>query len=200
MGLSSVSFNALLLDADTESLLLSSVKNKLIGQVVDHIVALGIQLLNVKLFDAVMASKFVSSIVLVAYLAHNFDLWAISLDVIIELSSCQVLILLSIANITAKFRARILSMCLEFSKSLPDDFATLSFLIVASMWELTEINTVSKNLVDLLHEISSSLAVRAADVVLWGELLSNHFTILVHDIFLDDISLSINELFMGYHE
>ena len=36
------------------------------------------------------------------------------------------------------------------------------------MRELAEVNTVTKDLVDLLHEVSSGLAVGAADVELWS--------------------------------
>jgi len=40
------------------------------------------------------------------------------------------------------------------------------------MRELAEVNAVTKDLVDLLHEVSSGLAVRAADVELWSHEIS----------------------------
>lgn len=75
--------DALLLLADTESLLLSSEKDEFVGQVVNNIVAVSVQLFNVKLLNAVMALELTSGILLVADLAHDFHLWAVSLDVVV---------------------------------------------------------------------------------------------------------------------
>jgi hypothetical protein len=78
-----------------------------------------------------------------------------------------VLELFSVANIATKFRAVELSMSLKFSKGLPDNLSS-SVLSVTFMWELTEINTVFKNFIDLLHEVASSLAVWTANVIAWS--------------------------------
>lgn len=76
--------------------------------------------------------------------------------------------LLSVANIATKFGAIELSMSLELSKSLPDDLTLSVFIAAAFMRELTEVNTVLENLVDFLEEVSPSLAVRAAHIIVWG--------------------------------
>ena len=174
----SVFLNALSLLANTEALLLSSEQDELVCQVVDHVVALGVQLLDVELLDAVMSLEFDSGILFVAHLAHNFDLRAISLDVVVKLSTGHVLELLSIADIAAKLGALVLGVCLQLSESLPDDLLAISLLRPASVRELTEVNAVSKDLVHLLHEVSSRLAVGAADVVLWShELLPGNLSL-----------------------
>jgi hypothetical protein len=200
-----VFLNAVLLLAHTETFFLSSEQDKFVSQVVNHVVALGVELLDVKLLDAVMALELISSILFVADLAHNLHFWAISLDVIIKLSSCHVLELLSIANVATEFGALVLSMCLELTEGLPDDLRA-TFSGPASMRELTEVNTVSKNLVDLLQEVTSSLAIWAADIKFWGNEQLSCFVLStassVHHLsfvtggLVDNISLSINELLL----
>jgi hypothetical protein len=201
-----VLLDALLLLADTESLLLSSEKDELVCQVVDDIVTVGVKLLNVELFDAVMAVELTSGILFVADLAHDLYLWAISLDVVVELGSGQVLELLSVADVASELGALELSVTLELSKSLPDDLTALSCLRPASVRELTEVNTVSQDFVDFLQEVSSSLAVRAAEVKLWSDehfldvllslsLSSTDSTSCVETFLtniIDDIALSID--------
>jgi hypothetical protein len=123
----SVLLDAVLLLADTESLLLSSEKNELIGQLIEYIVAISVKLLNVELLDAVVAIELTSGILLIADLAHNLNLWALNLDVVVELGSSQMLELFSVADITTELGALELRMTLELSKSLPDDLALLSF-------------------------------------------------------------------------
>jgi len=86
---------------------------------------------------------------------------------LLELSSGHKLILVSVANIATKLWAIELSVSLKFTKGLPDNF-TVSLKRWASMWELTEINTVLKNLVNFLQEVSSSLTVGAADIIVWS--------------------------------
>ena len=120
-----------------------------------------------------------SWILLVADLAHAKNFWAVSLDMIMELGSSHVLELGSIADITSKLGAVELSVCLEFSEGLPDD---LSSILLASMWEFTEINAVLKNLVNFLEEITASLAIGTANIKAWSFSillliwLSNHLT------------------------
>lgn len=161
-------------------------KNQFISEVLDNIIAEILEFIEVKIFDTLMVSEFSSNVLLVTNLAHYLNFRAISLDVIIELSSGHVLELFSIADITTKFRAAKLSMSLKFSKSLPDNLV-FSIGCVASMWKLTEINTVSQNFVNFLHEITSSLTVGAANVIVWSLtadstlVLSGKF--LIHSLF-----------------
>lgn len=137
----SVLLYALVLGAETKSLLLSPVENELIGQVINDIIAVGVQFVNVELLDALMGSEFHSAVFLVTDLAHDLDLRAVSFNMVVKLCSCHMLKLLTIADIAAKLGAVKLSMSLELSKSFPDDYR--SSLRVASVRELAEINTVS---------------------------------------------------------
>lgn len=163
----SVLFNAVLLLTDAKSLLLPSEKDQLVSKVINDVVALLIKLLNIELFDAMMSLKLVPCILLVADLAHHLHLWAVSLNVVVQLRSSQVLELFSVADVASEFRALVLSMSLQFSQGLPDNLGA-SFRGPASMRELTEVNAVTEHLVHLLHEVALGLAVGAADVVLWG--------------------------------
>ena len=93
----------------------------------DNIVAVSVKLFNVELLDAVVAVELTSSMLLVTDLAHDFYLWAISLDMVVELGSGHVLELLSEADVATKLGALELRVTLELSKSLPDNFTALSF-------------------------------------------------------------------------
>ena len=120
----SVLFNAVLLLTDTKSLFLPSEKDKFIGKMINDVVALLIKFFNIELLDAVMSLKLVPSVLLVAHLAHHLHFWAVSLDVVVQLRSCHVLELLSVADVTSEFGALVLSMSLEFSKGFPDNLGT----------------------------------------------------------------------------
>ena len=159
--------NAVLLLTDAKSFLLPSEKDKLISKMINDVVALLIKLLNIELFDAVMSLKLVPSVLLVAHLAHHLHFWAVSLDVVVQLGSCQVLELLSVADVAAEFGALVLGVSLKLAQGLPDNLGT-ALVRPASVRELAEVNAVTKDLVDFLHEVSSRLAVGATDVELWG--------------------------------
>ena len=75
--------NAVLLLTDAKSFLLPSEKDKLIGKVINDVVALLIKLLNIELLDAVMSLKLVPSVLLVTHLAHHLHFWAVPLDVVV---------------------------------------------------------------------------------------------------------------------
>lgn len=136
-------FSALLFLTDSETLLLSSKQNEFVREVINHIVGIGIKFFNVEFLNAVMGIKFISCILLIADHAHDFDIRAVSLDVVIKLGSGHMLKLLSIADIATELRAVVLSVSLEFSKSLPDNLTTIALLVPASVWEFTEVNAVS---------------------------------------------------------
>lgn len=136
-------FSALLFLTDSETLLLSSKQNEFVREVINHIVGIGIKFFNVEFLNAVMGIKFISCILLIADHAHDFDIRAVSLDVVIKLGSGHMLKLLSIADIATELRAVVLSVSLEFSKSLPDNLTTIALLVPASVWEFTEVNAIS---------------------------------------------------------
>ena len=161
-------------EAHTKTLLLSSVEDQLIGQIVNNLEGLSLQSLNVEVLDALMIVELSSWILLVADLAHDQDLWAISLDMVVKLGSRHVLELRSVTDITAELWAVELSVGLELSESLPDD--GLLSTLPASMWELTEINAVLENLVYFLEEVTTSLAIGTADVEAWGLAIRSHLT------------------------
>jgi hypothetical protein len=117
------------------------VQDELVGQLINYVVAMGVELVNVELLDALVRCELCSSVLLVANLAHHLHLRAISLDVVVKLGSGHMLELLPVANIATELGAVKLGMCLQLSKGLPNDLRSMDS--VASMRELTEINTVS---------------------------------------------------------
>jgi hypothetical protein len=134
--------HALILRAEPKSLLLSSVEDQFVGQVIDHVVAMGVKLVDIELLDALVRSELSSGILFVANLAHYLHLGAFFADVVVQLGSGQVLELLAIADIAAKFWTGELGMSLELAKGFPNDLGTSS-VDMASMGELTEVNAVS---------------------------------------------------------
>ena len=78
--------------------------------------------LDIKIFDALVLSKYIARIFFVANLTHDLDLGTIFSNVVVELSTSHVLILFTVANVATEFWAIELSMRLEFIQSLPDDF------------------------------------------------------------------------------
>ena len=71
------------------------------------------------------------------------------------------LILIEVADVATKLWAVVLSVSLKLTQSFPDDL-TLATSCHASVRELAEIDTISQNLVDLLHVVTLSLAVGTA--------------------------------------
>ena len=76
------------------------------------------------------------------------------------------LILIEVADVATKLWAVVLSVSLKLTQSFPDDL-TLATSCHASVRELAEINTISQNLVDLLHVVTLSLAVGTAWIIVW---------------------------------
>ena len=105
--------------------------------------------------------EFTTGELLVAYLTHDLDFRAILFNMIVKLSSRHHLRFLPVANITAKFGTVELRVSLQFTKSLPYNvIGTWAF-----MRELTEINTVLDDFVDWSQEVTTALAIRAANIV-----------------------------------
>ena len=128
---------------------MSSVEDQLVYKLIQNIVVISSQLFNVELFDALVVRELSSWVLLVAHLAHNRHLRTVSLDMIVKLGSRHMLEFFSIADIASEFRARVLGMSLKLTQSFPDNL-TSSVIEVASMRELTEINTVLKDFVYFL--------------------------------------------------
>lgn len=95
------------------------------------------------------------------------------------------LVLLSVANVTAEFRAVKLSMCLQFIKSFPHYFSS-SIISIALMWKFTKVDTVLQYFIDFLQEFSTLSTIgttkifthRLDSISAWLTSSSNHF--LVH--------------------
>lgn len=117
-----------------------------------------------------MSSEFSPIVILHASLALDHNFGAFSFDMLKQLCSCHVLKIFMIAYVTAKFWALVHRMLLKLPHGLPDNHSVF-FILVASVWKFTKINTILKNFVDVLHEVSTSLTARAADIVTWGLLV-----------------------------
>jgi hypothetical protein len=81
-----------------------------------------LKFLDIKIFDALMLSKYIARVFFVTNLAHDLDLRTIFSNVVVKLSTSHMLILFTVADITTELWAIELSMCLELIQSLPDDF------------------------------------------------------------------------------
>ena len=108
----SVHLHTLVFGTKAKTVLLSLMKDEVVGEVLDQFKVHFIQAVYVELPDTLMSVKLITCVLFIADLAHNFYFWALHFYMIVELSSCQMLILIKIANVTTKFRAMILGMSL----------------------------------------------------------------------------------------
>lgn len=58
-------------------------KNQFVGQLVDDVVAVSVQLIDVEILDTLMVTEFGPGVLFVADLAHDLDFWAIYFNVVI---------------------------------------------------------------------------------------------------------------------
>ena len=156
-----MSLNTLELLAGTQAFALPLVEDEVVGQVLDDVERAGTQLLKVEVLNALVVRELRANVLTVTDLAHHLDVGTLVFNVVVELSARHMLEFLSIANVTAKLRTVELCMRLQFSERLPDNFA-LAIRRRALMRELTEVNTVLKNFVDRLEEVTTDLTVGAA--------------------------------------
>ena len=105
-----------------------------------------------------MRSKFGSVEFTIANLALDHYCWALPFNMLEKLCSRQVLVLLSVADVTSKFWALVKGMLLKIKHGFPYDSSTTFFSQPAFMGKLTEVNTVSENLVDILEKVSLNMA------------------------------------------
>jgi len=145
-------------------------ENEFVCKVLNNIKAFLLEFFNVEIFNALMISKFSPGVFLIANLAHNKYFRAIILDVIMKLSSCQMLELFPVANITSELRAVELSMSLKFTQSFPYNFS--SSISMALVREFTKVDTVFKDLIYFLHKVSSSLTVWTTNIIVWSNTMS----------------------------
>jgi len=129
--------------------------------VIKNLIRINIELFQVEFLNTLVVVEITTGELLIAYLTHNQDLRTILLNMIIQLPSSHHLCILPVAYITPKFRAMELSMSLKFTKGLPNDFVGAG----AFVGELAEIYAVLDNFVNWSQEITTALAVWAADIV-----------------------------------
>jgi hypothetical protein len=81
-------------------------------------------------------------------LDHHFG--AFCLDMVEKLSSSHVLEFFLVADIASKFRAVIDCMLLKIKQSFPNYSTIFPVFLITFMWELTKVDAVFKNFVDIL--------------------------------------------------
>jgi len=96
--------------------------------------------------------EFGSVEVLVAHLALDHHLWALLLNMLEKLSTGHVLEIFVVTNVAAKLGAVVDGVVLQVLHGLPDE-SSLPVLLKASMGELTEVNTILKDVIDVFQEI-----------------------------------------------
>ena len=107
--------HTLILRAKTKTLFLSSVQNKLVSQILDNIKWVNSQLVNIEVLNALMSSELTSGVFLITDLTHNLHFWAVSFDVVIQVGTSHMLILVSVADIATKFWAVELGVGLQLT-------------------------------------------------------------------------------------
>ena len=104
--------HALVLHAEAQALLAPAQHHQVFGQVVHYIELMGLETRNKHIFEAFVVIEFCSVEVLVTDLALDHDLRTLSFDVLEEFTSCEVLEVLMVADITAELGAVIHGMLL----------------------------------------------------------------------------------------
>lgn len=90
------------------------------------------------------------------------DFGTFSFNVLKQLGAGHMLVIFMVANVAAKLGALVHGMLLQFSHGLPKD--NFLSILPAFVRELTKVNAVSEYFVDRLKEITSLLAMWAADI------------------------------------
>ena len=146
----SVFGEAFRLFAETDRLGLSLELHHLLCQKFNYLHVVLLQQLHVVISEAQMLSKLSSLEGLSADIALDLDFGAVLLYMVSQLGSRHVLELLQVADVTAVLRTFVvLRVLLKRSNGHPSDLAVGGF--VALVRELTEVNHVSYNWIDLLE-------------------------------------------------
>lgn len=99
-------------------------------------------------FETLVFLELCSVEITVAYLALDHYFWTVSFDVLEQLSPCHVLEVFMVTDVTSEFGAITNCVLLELSHCFPDQ-STVFGVFVASVWELTEVNTVLEDIIDI---------------------------------------------------
>ena len=158
------SFDALRSHAQAEAFLGSAKSHEVLGEEFKHLTLMASQSSHVLGLKAFVAREFSALELLSTQLTLDHDLGAFALNVLEKLRASHMLILLLVTDVAAKLRALNHGVLLELEQRLPDDLALLA-VNVASMRELTEVDAVAQDFVDLDDEVAALLAVRAANVI-----------------------------------
>lgn len=162
----SVPGEAFRLFAETDGFGLSLELHHLLCQKFNYLHVVLLEQLHVVISEAQMLTKLSSLEGLSADIALDLDFGAVLLYMVSQLSSRHVLELLQVADVTAVLRTFVvLRVLLKRSNCHPSDLAVGGF--VALVRELTEVNHVSYNWVDLLEQVVAfSFAMRALEFVI----------------------------------
>ena len=151
--------------------------------------------MNKDIFETFVFWKVITIEIFVANLALYHYFWTFSFDMLKQLSSSHVLEVLMITNVASKLRAVKHCMFLKLFHCFPDNFSTF-WPLIASMRKFTEINTIPKNFIDILKEVTSFLTIWAANIVIWSFLplrfLLKHFHITFPFILWHRLKSSFN--------
>ena len=88
---------------------------QLVGQILQHVKRVRLQLVDVEVFDTLVLRELTSCILLIANLTHDHDCRTVALDVIIQIGSRHMLVLIQVTNVTAELGTVELCMCLQLS-------------------------------------------------------------------------------------
>lgn len=164
VGVLAVLLNTTVLGADSKGFLLPFVEDQLLREVFDHFKTLQTKLLEVEVFDALMALELVSWVLFIADLAHYFYSWTLRSDMDVQFLSGQVLKLGHLADIATELGTVKLAMLMQLCDSPPDNLFVAVY-VKASMRELAEVNQVLEHFVNVLKIWTLDLTVRT--VHLW---------------------------------
>ena len=162
LGLEAVKTGLLL--TETKHLDLPLVSHHPLSEVFGDLVLVLLQLLKVVVLEALVLLELASPELLAANLALYLYFLAVTLDVLTELRSRQLLELLAVADVAAILVTLVeLGVLLQLADRLPRNLSVR--LLVAFVRELAEVNTVPNDWVNVSEEVSLRVAVRAGRIV-----------------------------------
>lgn len=152
----SISCKTCWLWAETKDLLLTFVFHHLFGHVLNHFDVILLQFLNIVILETLVVWEFGPAELFATNLALDHDFGTISFDVFSQLASSHRLVFWEVADVATILGALIvINMALKLSDSFPLDLA----IFIASVRELTEVDSVSDNWVNFGQEIAFAFTV-----------------------------------------
>ena len=143
-------FNASLSHTESKSFFLSSQSHEVLCKIFHYFILVHFQSLHELVFETFMWSVFSSYELHAACWALDHHFWAFCLDMIEKLCSGHVLKFFLVADIATEFRTVIDCMLLKIKQSFPNYSTVLPVFNITFMWELTKVDTIFENFVDIL--------------------------------------------------